>query len=305
MDRAAAFLDEAYETIIPPLPRPPLGGALDLAELALDLRLMGRRDMLNIIRALAMPVVELAEEYFESEPLRAAVASLGVHGVTLGPLAAGTSFNLIHNWLNRGGLAHRYTGRAGEVTAALVGAVRSYGGEIRTGAEVSAILVDAGACKGVRLAGSEEIAAGKVISAVDPRRTFLSLVGPMELPPEFVWKVQSIKMRGSVAKIHLGMQVLPRGMSPGVTYAVAPSVQYLEKAFDAAKYGGISAQPYLEVTCSENVISIHFQYAPYALREGDWETGRAALEDLAIDTLGEWFPDLRVLHPCAEVPHSS
>ncbi|HEY6074854.1 MAG TPA: NAD(P)/FAD-dependent oxidoreductase, partial [Anaerolineales bacterium] len=209
------------------------------------------------------------------------------------PLAAGTSFNLIHNWLNRGGLAHRYTGMAGEVTAALIAAVRSRGGEIRTGAEVSAILVEAGACKGVRLAGSEEIAAGAVISAVDPRQTFLSLVGPMELPPEFVWKVQSIKMRGSVAKIHLGMQALPRGMSPGVTYALAPSVKYLEKAFDAAKYGGISAQPYLEVTCSENVISIHFQYAPYALREGDWETCRAALEDLAIDTLREWFPDLK------------
>ncbi len=292
MDRAAAFLEEAYATIIPPLPRPPLAGALGLAELALDLRLMGRKDMLEIIRALAMPVFELAEEYFESDVVRAAIASLGVYGVTLGPLSAGTSFNLLHNWMIRGGLAHRHTGHAGAVTQVLAEAVRKAGGEVRTGSEVTSILVEAGACMGVELAGREEVAASSVIASMDPRRAFLSLVGPMQLPPEFVWKVQSIKMRGSVARVHLGLKSLPAGLSPGMTCVVAPSIRCLEEAYDAAKYGRVSAQPFLELTTGEDVVSIHFQYAPYFLKEGDWETGRESLEDLAIRTLAQHFPDL-------------
>ncbi len=295
LGRAASFLEEAYAALIPALPRPPLTGALELAELALDLRLMGRKEMLEIIRALAMPVFELAEEYFESEPLRAAVASLGIYAVTLGPLSAGSSFNLIHNWMIRGGLAQRYSGRAGAVSGALVEALKRGGGEVRTGAEAASILVEAGVCKGVVLASGEQIAASAVIAAVDPRRAFLSLTGPMQLPPEFVWNVQSIKMRGSVAKVHLGLKALPAAMSPDTTYILAPSIRYLEQAYDAAKYGGISTRPFLEVTTGAEVLSIHFQYAPYLLKEGDWETKREYIESLAIDALAPHFPDLESL----------
>jgi phytoene dehydrogenase-like protein len=149
----------------------------------------------------------------------------------------------------------------------------------------------------VTLANGEEIPADIVISAVDPKRTFLSLVGPMNLPPEFVWKVQSIKMRGSVAKVHLltdGSHGIPQG-----TVVLAPSIKYLEKAYDAAKYGEISEQPYLEVTTSGKVVSIHFQFAPYALKHGSWTPRQAAavdhgvVEKIAIDTLAEHFPDLK------------
>jgi phytoene dehydrogenase-like protein len=134
-----------------------------------------------------------------------------------------------------------------------------------------------------------------VLSAVDPKRTFLSLVGPLELPPTFVWNVQSIKMRGSVAKVHLGVESLPDGMMPFTTYAVAPSLRYLEKAYDAAKYGEISEKPYLEVMTTENVISIHLQFAPYALKTGDWRLENKKVESIAIDTLAEYFPNLQSL----------
>lgn len=295
MDRAAAFLERSYGVIIPPLPRPPLDGALEMAGLGLNLRGMGRQDMMNTIRALAMPVFELVEEHFESEPLRAAICGLGVHGLTLGPYSAGTAFNLIHNWMNRAGPAHRFTGRAGEVTQGLVDALRGRGSEIRTGAEVSSILVEGGRCTGVLLAGGEVIAAEMVISALDPRRTFLSLVGPMELPPEFVWSVQNIKMRGSTAKVHLALGSPPEGLAPGATYVLAPSVRGLEQAYDAAKYGEVSAQPYLEATAVGKVLSIHFQYAPFELKGGGWEAQRPALEELAVTGLAAHFPGLEAL----------
>ena len=254
---------------------------------------MGRRDMLNIIRALPMTAVEFVEEWFESEQLKAAVASLGIHGVTLGVMSAGTAFNLIHNWLNRDGLAHQHIGQAGQITGALVEAAKAYGAEIRLNAEVTSIKVEGGRATGVVLANGEEIAAQTVLSAADPKRTFLSLVGPMELPPTFVWNVQSIKMRGSVAKVHLGVESLPDGMKSFTTYAVAPSLRYLEKAYDAAKYGEISEKPYLEVTTTENVVSIHFQFAPYKLKDRGWQVERKQVEKLAIDALAEHFPNLK------------
>jgi phytoene dehydrogenase-like protein len=294
MDKATSFLDTAYRTPMPRLPNPDfLSEGIPFAQLGLKLRSMGRRDMLNIIRALPMTAVEFVEEWFESEQLKAAVASLGVHGVTLGVMSAGTAFNLIHNWLNRGGLAHKHIGRAGQVTNALVEAAKAYGAEIRLNAEVANIKVEGGRATGVLLVNGDEIAAQTILSAADPKRTFLSLVGPMELPPTFVWKVQSIKMRGSVAKVHLGVDSLPDGMTPFTTYVVAPSLRYLEKAYDAAKYGEISEKPYLEVTTTENVISVHFQFAPHELKDGDWQVERKQVENLAIDALTEHFPNLK------------
>jgi phytoene dehydrogenase-like protein len=302
MSKAIAFLDAAYRTPMPRLGTLPrlrqsdfLSESLPLAQLGLKLRSMGRKDMLNIIRALPMTAVEFVEEWFEAEQVKAAVASLGIHGVTLGVMSAGTAFNLIHNWLNRGGLAHRYIGLAGQVTGALVEAVKASGAEIRCDAEVACILIESGRATGVMLSNGEVLAAPIILSAVDPKQTFLTLVGPMELPPTFVWNVQSIKMRGSVAKVHLGVASLPDGMKPFTTYAIAPSLRYLEKAYDAAKYGEISERPYLEVTTTENVISVHFQFAPYLLKSGTWKDERGKLETLVIDTLAEHFPNLQSL----------
>jgi phytoene dehydrogenase-like protein len=292
MDKAASILDAAYVTIMPRLPKNfGLSEGYGLLELGLELRLAGRTDMLNFIRALPMTAQELVEEYFESEQLKAAVASVAIHGSTVGPMSAGTGYTLIHNWLNRGGLSHVNVGKAGEITRALANTAKAHGGEIRTEAEVSCIQVDTYTCKGVVLANREEIFADTVISAVDPKRTFLSLVGAMNLPPEFVWKTQSVKMRGSVAKVHLltdGNHGIPEG-----TVVIAPSIKYLERAYDAAKYGEISERPYLEVTTLGNVVSIHFQFAPYSLKNGDWGLESKKVERLAVDTLAEYFPTLK------------
>ena len=309
MDKASRFIHLANETIMPRLPKNfSLAEGYGLAELGFDLRLMGGKDMMRVIRGIPMTAEEFVDEWFESDVVKAAVASLGIHGFTLGPMGAGTGYTLMHNWANRGGMAHvpsprlRHPspngrgdggeGGIGQISEALASAVKSFGGEIRLNAEVERIQVDTFTCKGIVLKNGEEISADNIISAADPKHTFLTLVGAVNLPPEFVWNVQSIKMRGSVAKIHLltdGGHGIPDG-----TLVVAPSIKYLEKAYDAAKYHQISEKPYLEVTTSGNVVSIHFQFASYLLKTGDWGLeNRKKVEELAINTLSEYYPNLK------------
>lgn len=292
MNQAAGFLDAAYRTPMPRLPHVSISEGLPLARLAMRLRGLGARDMFRVIRALPMSALELTEEWFESDEVRAAIGAVAVHGVTLGPMSAGGGYTLMHNWLNRDGPGHRRVeGGVGRIADALVAALKARGGELRTSAPVQAVLTDDQRALGVRLESGEEIAAPLALSAADPRHTLLDLVGAPDLPPEFVWATQSIKMRGSVAKVHLltdGAHALPSG-----TLVVAPSVRYVERAYDAAKYGQMSTEPYLEITISGRVVSIHFQFAPYALRDSAWSQERAVLERVAVDAAASVLPQLK------------
>jgi phytoene dehydrogenase-like protein len=292
MNEAAAFLDAAYRTPMPRLPHVSLSEGLPLAQLGMKLRSLGPRDMFRVIRMLPMSALEVTEEWFESEAMRAAIGAVAIHGSTLGPMSAGSGYTLMHNWLNRGGPGHkRVEGGVGRIADALLAALTAKGGQLRTSAEVRTILQEDHRVGGVQLTSGEEIAAPIVISGADPRHTLLDLVGAPELPPEFVWHTQSIKMRGSVAKVHLltdGNHGVPKG-----TVVVAPSVRYVERAYDAAKYGQMSTAPYLEVTANGPVVSIHFQFAPYKLRDSEWSQERAVLERIAVDTAAEALPQLK------------
>jgi len=293
MKKATQFIESSNAAIMPRLPKNfSMSEGMDLAKLGLNVRMMGGKDMMRIVRGIPMTADEFVDEWFESDVVKAAIASLGIHGLTLGVYGAGTGYTLMHNWANRGGMSHvSVQGGIGKISESLASAVKSFGGEIRTNAEVKQIVIKDMRTTGVVLSSGEEISASNVISAADPKHTFLSLVGAMELPPEFVWNVQSIKMRGSVAKVHLltdGKHGIPAG-----TVALAPSIKYLEKAYDAAKYHSVSEKPYLEVTTSGKVVSIHFQFAAYKLKNGDWKTEGAKVEKIAIDTLAEYFPNLK------------
>lgn len=291
MNTAAGWIDAVYRTPMPRMERSEiLANGLPLASLLLKLRWLGRKDMFRVIRSLSMSAQEFTDDWFEAEPLKAAVGALAIHGVTLGSYSAGTGYTLMHNWLNRGGLAHGRSGGA-SIADALVAALKASGGELRTSSPVARILVDKQNATGVQLAGGEQIVAKQVLSAADPRHTLLDLVGAPELPPEYVWHVQSIRMRGSVAKVHLltdGNHGLPEG-----TLVVAPTLRYLEQAYDASKYGEISRAPYLEVTTSAATVAVHFQFASYRLKHGDWRNGRTTLESRAIDTLTAYAPALK------------
>ncbi len=292
MTQASAFLDAAYRTPMPRLPHITLAEGWPLAQLALKLRRLGSKDMFRVIRAMPMSALELTEEWFESDAVRAAIASVAINGQTLGPMSAGTGYTLMHTWLNRGGPGHRrIEGGTGRIADALAAALKARGGDVRLSADVKNVIVEDQSARGVRLANGEEISAPIVVSAADPRHSLLDLVGAPELPPEFVWATQSIKMRGAVAKVHLltdGSHGLPKG-----TLVIAPSIRYAERAYDAAKYGEMSTQPYLEITTAGRVVSLHFQFAPYTLRQGDWEQLRPVLERCAIDTAASAFPQLK------------
>ncbi|MUV13644.1 phytoene desaturase family protein [Noviluteimonas gilva] len=292
MDRAAVFLDAAYRTPMPRLPHVGFEDGWPLAKLAWTLRRLGGKDMFRVIRMMSMSTVEFTEEWFESEPVRAAIAAVGIHGYTLGSMSAGTGYTLMHNWLHRGGLAHRQiAGGSSTVTKALVAALKANGGQLRTSAGVERIVIEKMRATGVRLDSGEELLATTVFSAADPKHTLLGLVGAPELPTEFVWHVQSIKMRGSLAKVHLrtdGSHGLPAG-----TLAIAPTLKDLERAYDAAKYGEIAQRPYLEVTTAGDIVSIHVQSAPHKLRGLDWHDARATVERIAIDMLAAQFPALK------------
>jgi phytoene dehydrogenase-like protein len=290
MSTAASFLDVAQGT---PMPRLTNAAMIEqgrpLAALAWRLRRLGSKDMFRVMRSLSMSAVEFTEEWFESEPIKAALGALAVHGSTLGSMSAGTGYTLIHNWLNRGGPAHlEVAGGCRQIAASLTAAFRAAGGELRTQSPVARILVDRQQVRGVRLESGEDIVASTVVSDADPRHTLLGLVGAPELPPEFVWQAQSIRMRGSVAKVHV-LTDAAHGLPQG-TIVIAPTLKYVERAYDAAKYGEISTRPCLEITTSRSVVSIHFQFAPYALRQGDWQGVREAVERLAVQTMAEHFP---------------
>jgi phytoene dehydrogenase-like protein len=318
--KVAGFLNEAYALTMPRLPQPNVAEAPALAQLGLKLRGLGKRDMMEAIRVLPMSLDELFSEWFESDALKGALGALGVHGLTQGPLSAGTAYLLLHYWtLQNGPFRLTAKGGLGAISQALAKAAAALGAEIRTGVEAAQILVDDGRATGVRLASGEELRARRVVSATDPKRTFLQLVGPLELDPHFVHAVQCIKMRGSFAKVHFALNGLPHfpaapdAAALGSTIIIAPSLPYLERAYDAAKYGGLSEQPYLEVTlpslndpslapAGQHVMSVHMQYAAYRGETGDW---RAEIERRVIETLSVYAPNLRSLisHSHVLTPH--
>jgi phytoene dehydrogenase-like protein len=312
LSKIAGFLNDAYALNAPRVPRPDPAEAPALAQLGLKLRGLGKKEMMEALRVLPMSLVELLDEWFESDVLKGALGAQGVHGLLQGPMSAGTAFLLLHQWVNHNGpLKATAKGGLGQITQALARAASAFGAEIRTNAEVARICVNDGKATSVMLASGEEIPARRIVSNADPRRTFLSLVGPLELDPEFVWAVQNIKLRGSVAKVNLALDGLPdfNGAAiVGGALVISPSLKNLERAYDAAKYGDYSKQPYLEVTiptladpslapAGKHVMSVHMQYAPYHLKAGHWDDPqvRDGLHDAVIRTLSQYAPNLQFL----------
>jgi phytoene dehydrogenase-like protein len=261
-----------------------------------------------------MAVADLTAEWFDSELPRATIAARGIHASFAGPWSAGTSAGLLLQAALDGHAvapAAFPRGGAGALTTALAAAARALGAEVRTGARVAQIAVKDGTATGVVLDGGEEVAARAVVSNADPRRTFLRLLDAASLGPDFAGKMRHYRCQGAAAKVNLALARLPRfrAVPDGGTSALAgrvhigPDIDYLEKAFDAAKYGDISPRPYLELTipslldpslapAGAHVMSIHVQFTPYALRGEAWSGRRAELVRIVVDTLAEHAPDL-------------
>lgn len=290
---------------------------LTWAGAGLKLKRSGKREMMEFLRVLPMTVVEFLNEWFENEALKAVLGAAGVIGSMQGPQASGTAFMLLYHYLgaaNGGFKSSRFVkGGIGQLSAALASAAREHGAEIRTGAEVGQIKLNEDKATGAVLKSGEEISARIIISNADPRRTFFDLIGAPNLGPTFVRRVRNIRYRGTTAKVNLALSDLPRFKNAEAHLSghivICPSLEYLERAYDDAKYGRYSQQPYLDVViptvldsslapAGKHVMSITMQYAPYKLREGNWDEQREKLGDHIIDTLAEYAPNIKgiILH---------
>src|SRR5438093_11697376 len=282
---------------------------LNLGRLALNFRSLPKREAYRLLRWAPMAVADLAAEWFETELLRAVVEARGILGGFAGPRSPGTSVGLLFQAAIDGQafLSSSFVqGGTGALTGALAKAATAAGAQIRTGAGVAQILVKDGEAAGVVLESGEDIPASLVVSNADPRHTFLKLVEPADLEPGFLMKVQAYRAVGTVAKVNFPLSGLPQftaikngsGDFSGRIH-IGPDTDYLERAFDAAKYGDFSAQPYLDITVPSmanrslapngaHVMSIHVQYAPYQLKHGDWSARRDELADAVVKTLSDY-----------------
>ncbi|MCH7823858.1 MAG: NAD(P)/FAD-dependent oxidoreductase [Acidobacteria bacterium] len=302
----------------------------NLAALASVGKTFGRNadHLYDLAKLMTMSSADFVEEWFESEPLLGSLSASGIIGTFLGPRSPGSAYVMLHHYMGEIDGQFRAwglpRGGMGAVAESIAGAARSFGAEIRTAAPIERILVENGTARGVVLEGGEEVRADTVVSSLDPKRTFLGLVGAEHLDDEFVSAIKRYKIRGSSGKVNLALDALPRptcleGIEhktgfPAESYlrgaiSISPDIDYLERAYRDAKYGRFSRRPYMDIVLptladpsmappGKHVMSIFVQYAPYELAEGTWEQQREAFGDTVIDTLADYIPNLKdiILH---------
>jgi phytoene dehydrogenase-like protein len=281
---------------------------------------LSERDFYSLAQLMTTSAADLLDAWFECEPLKATKSASGIIGTFLGPRSPGTAYVLLHHYMGEIDGAFRAWGFArggtGAISNAIASAARSLGVEIRCEAPVAQVIVRNGRALGVALENGDEVYARYVVSSLDPKRTFLRLVDPNLLPGDFVDAIRRFKIRGSSGKVNLALDALPEFTAlPGVgplhrgAISISPSLDYIERAYDDAKYGRFSRRPYIDCILpsmidpgmappGKHVMSCFVQYAPYAL-EGGWDDAqREAFGDAVIDTLSEYAPNLKnlILH---------
>jgi phytoene dehydrogenase-like protein len=307
------FLSYLHAVTPPDVKHPSLADALNGLRLGTAFRRLGKKPGREATRALPMAIADYLAETFESDAVRGAIAGRATQYTAMGPWSAGSTAVLLADSAgNDGGAAGQSTiakGGPGALAEALAAAARGFGTDVRTGAEVVGVRTEGHRAVGVVLRDGEEIPARAVVSAADPKRTLVDLVDPVELGPHLRWRASNIRTPGAVSKVNLTLSGLPAfegADTPerlGGRIVIAPSIDYLEHGFDASKYGRISDEPYLEATIPTihdpslapeggHVMSIVLQWTPRALAEGDWESERDHLADLAVKTMEKVSPGL-------------
>ena len=295
-----------------------LGDLQGLARLGGFFRDLGREQFHELHRMLTMSSADYLDNWFETEALKATKSASGIIGTLQGPRSPGTAYVLLHHYMGELDGVFRAWGFAkggnGAVSAAIAQAAQAFGAEIRTGTGVAKVLVKGGRTTGVVLENGDEVAADLVVSNADPRRTFLSLVGEEHLPDELVTSIRRFRFRGASAKVNLALAEAPdftclpdgavRDMALRGAISISPSVEYLERAHDQAKYGAFSTRPYMDIILpsmidpsmappGQHVMSIFAQYAPYDLAGGWTDAKREAFGDAVVDTLTQYAPNFK------------
>jgi len=306
MNRFADVLSPFWLKTIPRIGMGSLADMLTLGRMGLGLRLLGKKDMNEFLRMIALPTRDLMDENFENELLKAALSWDGLIGSKLAPRSPN---HAVLAMLYR--MSGEQMGSVSGLIEALQSAAKASGVEIRTATPVERVLVQANengpTAHGVQLAGGETIEAGRVISAADPQTTFLKLVGVENLEIQFSNRIRRLRCEGYVAKLHLALNDLPAftGLEkPGGRLIIAPEMDAIEFAFDDAKYGECSKQPVMEIVipsladpslapAGQHVLSAHVMYAPFQLKGGWDQTARSAFAERVIDTIASYAPGIR------------
>jgi phytoene dehydrogenase-like protein len=277
-------------------------------------------DRYNLVQLMTMSAVDFLDQWFETDVLKATMAASGIIGTFLGVRSPGTAYVLLHHYMGEIDGAFRSWGFArggtGAISNAIGSGARAAGAEIRTNASVHHVIVENGRATGVVLENGDELRGTMVASSADPARTFLGLVGARHLPDEFVEGLSHYRYRGSSGKVNLALDALPDftclpGPGPHLRGAISisPAVDYMERAYDQAKYGEFSSRPYIDMVIptltdpsvappGKHILSCFVQYAPYHLRGTTWDDQRERFGDTVIDTIAQFAPNIRniILH---------
>ncbi|MFQ5628396.1 MAG: phytoene desaturase family protein [bacterium] len=322
--RAMYFMAKAVKYMLGIIPHDPTTlnpkDLLGLAGLGKHLIGLGEENFYMLTKLMTMSAADFLDEWFETDALKATMSASGIIGTFLGPRSPGTAYVLLHHYMGEIDGAYRawgfQKGGTGGVADAIASAAQAFGAEIKTEAPVEKVIVKNGVASGVALKNGDEYYANRIVSSLDPKLTFLKLVDPNALPEELVDSIRKFNIRGSSAKVNLALDAAPNiacmpGDGPHLAGAVSisPSLDYLEKAYDDAKYGDFSRRPYIDMIIpsmidpdmappGKHVMSCFVQYAPYHLKEGTWEEKREALGDAVVDALAEYIPNLKdiILH---------
>ena len=315
LGKIGKVIGEALLLTPPNIDSPSSGDLWGMLKTGRSIRNLGKQDMYRALRWGPMAAADLVSEFFDTEPLRATIAARGIFGTFLGPWSAGTALVLLLRAAadpSPAGSVQFPAGGAGAITLAMAAAAKQAGVEIRTGADIGEIRVKDGVATGVVLTSGEELSARAVVSNADPKRTLMRLVDPAHLTPDFLQKIKNYRSMGTVAKINLALSALPEftalkakgnGNLLRGRVQISPEIDYLERAFDESKYGNFSRQPYIELTFpslsdpslapgGQHVMSIYMQYAPYKLKNSDWESQRKALGETVVKTIAQYAPNL-------------
>ena len=317
----ALFLQTLYGMPLPDKANPGNFHPTEFLKMGWKFHRLGKKEMYEFLRVLPMSAADWLDEWFDNDLLKAALAASGMLGSFVGPRQQGTAFNLLHHQLGASnGLlrtAGFIRGGIGQLPTALAKAAQRFGAEIRSGAEVLTIATKSSAATGIVLQNGEEIRAAQIISSVDVKRTFLKLLESTYLDPHFLLQVRNIRARGTVGKINLALDALPRFKSgkqsrhgrPRRRHSYRSDLDYLERAADDAKYGRFSERPFLEITipsiadpsvapAGKHVMSVWMQSAPYQLRAGDWNQQGHLMGDAAVNLIEDYAPGFKnlVLH---------
>lgn len=316
LERLAEVVESLLLVTPPELPPRRPADFIDYLKLLARFRHLGPKEISGLVKIFTQSAADLLDEWFESPQIKVTLATDGVIGANGGPRSAGTAYILMHHCMGgvggKRGLWGFVQGGMGAVSNAIADSARSHGAEIRTNSPVERILVRNGRAYGVVLQNGDELHAATIASNLDPKLTFLKLLEPQHLEPDFRASIEHYRVEGTSLKVNLALDGLPDftalpgtpGPQHGATMHICPSIEYVERAWDDAKYGRPSQNPLLEMTCptiydpslapaGKHIMGIFLQYAPYTLKDETWDELREPYGNRVLEVISEYAPNMR------------